>query len=122
MNTKTAWLITWEWMGDHAAVDQKVAAVVNYRRPSEYVRSLVEQLYISKTSSPVEMAIYAKDSKANPYPANFHSTKTAEWHSRIHCGHNPHLYARKVKNLRSVTEGDAETLHWEELPMPTFPE
>lgn len=121
MKTRTAWLITWEWIGDHAAVPQKVAGVVNYRKSAEYVRSLVEQLYIAKTSSSVEMAMYAKDATANPYPAQFHRINGAPWHGRIHCGHNPHLYARKVRDLRSVRQADEDALQWDELPMPNFP-
>lgn len=122
MKTKSAWLVTWEWIGDHAAVVNKVAAVADYRKSPAQVRSLVEQLYISKTSSAVEMAIYAKDPSENPYPAHFHRTSKGEWRGRIDCGHNPFLYARKVINVRSVIMDDEEILRWEEIPIPRFPD
>jgi hypothetical protein len=116
MNTKTAWLITWEWIGAHAAVENKVAGVVNYRKSAEYVRNLVEQLFIAKTSSAVEMARYAKDSKANPYPAQFSRFNGVAWEAYIDCGHNPHLFARKVRNLRTVERGNKTELVWDEIP------
>jgi hypothetical protein len=122
MKTKTAWLTTWEWIGEHAAVESKIAAVTNYRKSGAYVRSLVEQLYIAKTSTAVEMAQYAKDPSANPYPAEFHRVRGVPWHGRIRCGHNPHLFARKVSNLRSVQHGDETRLEWDEIPMPKFPD
>ena len=122
MKTKTAWLTTWEWIGDHARRENKVVAVTNYRKSGDYVRNLVEQLYIANTSSAVEMASYAKDASTNPYPAEFHRVRGVPWHGRIHCGGNPHLYARKVKNLRTVQDGGEVKLEWDEIPMPKFPD
>ena len=38
-----AWLVTWEWMGDHAAVQDRIASILNPREvlpdaPSRGVR------------------------------------------------------------------------------------
>ena len=40
-----AWLITWEWVGDHAKVENKVAAILSYRLSGKIVREIVELLY-----------------------------------------------------------------------------
>jgi hypothetical protein len=115
---KTAWLITWEWIGDHAAVEDKVVAVVNYRRPASYIKDLMEQLYIEKTSSASEKVAYAKDMKSNPYPASFGSVGGVQWRGRLLCGHNPHLFARLVSNVRVEMQDGEEILLWEERPVP----
>lgn len=69
---KSAWLITWEWIGDHAAVEQKIVAILNYRKSAKYVKDFIEQLYIEKTSTVTEKMSFAKDRKSNPYPAKYH--------------------------------------------------
>jgi excinuclease UvrABC helicase subunit UvrB len=115
---KTAWLITWEWIGDHAAVEDKVVAIVNYRRPAAYIKDLMEQLYIEKTSSVSEKVAYAKDMKSNPYPASFGDVGGVQWRSQLYCGHNPHLFARLVSNVRTEVQEGEEKLLWEERPVP----
>ncbi|MCA0175856.1 MAG: hypothetical protein LCH73_06160 [Proteobacteria bacterium] len=120
MKLKSAWLVTWEWIGDHAVVkeEEKVVALVNYRRGGEYVKDVVEHLYIAKTSSPVEKATYARNPNANPYRAQFDTRNGIPWQGRIHCGHNPWLYARLVSNVRTVNTAEGEVLRWDERSLP----
>jgi len=40
-----AWLITWDWDGDHARHDGPRHVVVNWRRSAKYVADSVERLY-----------------------------------------------------------------------------
>jgi len=76
---KSGWLITWEWIGDHDAVEEKVVAIVNYRRSAPYIKELMEQLYIEKTSMASEKLDYAKDSTANPSPAHYGTINGRTW-------------------------------------------
>ncbi|MDZ3993088.1 hypothetical protein [Pseudomonas sp. Teo4] len=117
---KTAWLITWEWMGDHAAVADKVVAVVSHRRQGAYVKDLMEQLYVSRNFSDAEKLAYAKDRSVNPYPASFDVINGVPWQGRITCGDNPFLLGRMVSNLRLEEEDGEERLHWHERPIPEF--
>jgi hypothetical protein len=41
-----AWLVTWEWAGDHAKRTDKVVAIFGPRLGGERVRELVEFLYV----------------------------------------------------------------------------
>jgi hypothetical protein len=50
-----AWVIRWEWMGDHAAVDQSVAAILRRQTGAEQVRRIVEMLHAARQYAPDEM-------------------------------------------------------------------
>lgn len=41
---RSAWLVTWEWVGEHAAVDQPVAAILPVQLSPETVKVLIERL------------------------------------------------------------------------------
>jgi hypothetical protein len=91
---KSAWLITWE--GTSAAQGDQIVAILSPRQSASSVRDFVELLYVSLIYSPKEKLLLAKDPKSNPYPA----TMTVRQH--IHCGHNPHLHARLVFDLKVI--------------------
>ncbi len=121
---KTAWLVTWEWSGDHARVDKekKIVAVLNYRWTGERVRSLVEHLYLSFEQGVWEMIAVARNKRRNPYPAEFETINGIYWRDSIRCGHNPSLYARLVHNLRVVVSDDGKLqTTWDERPRPSLP-
>jgi hypothetical protein len=111
----SAWLVTWDFAGDHArealkritGTDEELVAVLSPRLGPEKVRRFVEQRHSDIMYSPSEQIAYAKGS-FNPYPAQFGETT-----GQIVCGHNPMLYARKVRLLRA--DGDDGFL-WDELP------
>jgi hypothetical protein len=61
-----AWLITWEWAGEHAKVDEPIAAILNPRYSPQRVRDIVELLYVNGMYSLGERASYAKGKVFKP--------------------------------------------------------
>lgn len=115
----SAWLITWEGTNPPKDQRKRVVSVLSGRMSSEKVREYVERLHVELLYSLHEKMTYARDRKGNPYPAEFVRIDGVEWGGRITCGHNLHLVARKVKNLKIVHGAqDVERLEWEELPIP----
>lgn len=116
---RTCWVVTWEWMGNHARVeeDKKVVAILNYRWPAGRVRDLVEQLYASISYGPWDKVRVARNRRSNPYPAEFRRIRGVPWEGQILCGDNPWLYARRVRNLKAVAprQGTSHAI-WEEIP------
>ena len=116
----TAWLVTWEWAGDHAAVERRIAAILNAHWSGARVREHVELIYVNSSYSILERISYAKNRSFNPYPAEFVKVHGIPWEAQIICGHNPWLFGRMVDNLRAGTEDDEDTLVWTERPKPDF--
>lgn len=110
-----AWLITWEWIGDHAKRDNKIVAVVDPRwRPSR-VQEFVELLYINLTYGIGERVYYALHRRKNPYQANYIDSPS-RWPPAFHCGHNPFLMAQLVEDLQAETHEDGtETAAWKDV-------
>ena len=106
-----AWLITWEWANDAAAVADRVVGILNFRWGDGRVADIVEFLYSNSNASVDELAYYAKKRSNNPYRADIR-------HGRILCGHNPFLYARVVSDLKiDITDDGRETISWKEPPV-----
>lgn len=82
-----AWLVTWEWCGDHAQVEDNIAAVLNSRLSGKRVREIVELLFVNSQYSPSERLRYANSKKSNPYPARFGMLGRVPWEGEIFCGH-----------------------------------
>ena len=111
-----AWLITWEWVGDHARVDDPIAAILNPRMSSERDRQIVEFIYVNSTYSLSERLQYANNRKFNPYPARFGLLEGLTWDGYIECGHNPWLFARKVSDLCTVIDDSDEVkFMWKDI-------
>ncbi len=108
-----AWLITWDWMGDAAAVADEVAAILNPRYSGQRVASIVEFLYAKRNSTASELAAYAGRAARNPYRSERHFS------GGITCGHNPWLHARIVHDLSvsTIVETGIETITWTEPPL-----
>jgi hypothetical protein len=69
---RKAWLVRWEWAGNHAAVEQPVAAILSPRLGGEGVRRAVEMIYAVLTYRPDEMLAAAQQYGGfNPYEAEF---------------------------------------------------
>ncbi len=116
--TIKAWLVTWEWVGLHAAVENPIAAILSPRLSEEHVREIVELLYVNKWMSVNERLSYAKDKRSNPYPAQFSTINGVAWTGQILCGHNPHLFARRVDDLRVEGLDEDGDLEWTERSVP----
>jgi hypothetical protein len=111
-----AWIIRWNWIGDHAAVAQPIVAVLRARMSAEAIRKHVELLYAAEQSlgDQIEMARYNKP-RGNPYPATFAGTPD----SAITCGHNPYLEAFIADDIRVTVAADGtEELVYTRLTSP----
>jgi hypothetical protein len=117
-----AWLITWEWCGDHAKVKNQIAAILNYRLPGKKVKEIIELIYVNTYYSFRERLAYAKNKKDNPYPATFDKINGISWTGSITCGHNPYIYARIVDDLKVTKDkNEQESLSWKERQRPKIP-
>jgi hypothetical protein len=112
------WLVMWEWVGDHARVDQSIAAILPRRLGRETVQRIVETLYVAREYTPAEMLEAARDRGHNPYRALLGSCcvirkdgspGTVPWQDEVICGHNPHLVAR---HARVWPDGDGVHYEW----------
>lgn len=115
-----AWLVTWEWAGEHARKDQVVQAVLPWQSGAQKIRWFVEHLYANHGYEPAEM-VQAVALKHNPYRAEFLAIANPlgdgyiPYEGEILCGHNPWLRARIVTGLRVDEYGE---LSWAERPLP----
>jgi len=115
----SAWLVTWEWFGEHAKREEKIAAILNPRWAGERVAEYVEFLYAESEYTLEERARFVLTKAKNPYPARFGSLRGVRWTGQVFCGHNPWLFARLVDNL--TIQGDEtgrEQAAWNERPKP----
>jgi hypothetical protein len=123
-----AWLVRWEWAGNHAAIKQPIAAILSPRLGGEQIRRAVEMLYASASYTPDEMLRAAQQHGSfNSYPAEFATvsvrvngqTARVRWQGEITCGHNPWLAARKARiwPLRDGSGG----VGWADDERPTIP-
>src|SRR5512133_2650806 len=102
-----AWLLTWEWTGDHAAVEDRLAAILRPRLSQQIVGEIVESLYAIHEYSPGELACWSRRPKENPYKAQWHG-------NHCFCGGNPSLHAHYVHHLEVIedTNSGFETISW----------
>jgi hypothetical protein len=91
-----AWLVTWEWCGDHAKREDIFAAVLNPRFSTQKICEIVELMYRLAEYSLSDQAGYARNKSPN-HPATIDRTTDGRVH--IHCGHNPFLRAGLVDDL-----------------------
>lgn len=124
---RVAWLVTWEWAGEHARVpdSEVVVGVFNPRLGPESVKRLVEILYAAREYDATDKLGALTH---NPYPAQFTTIRITvdgvpqniPWAGEVICGHNPYLRARLVNGLRRSEPGsDVVGLVWDERPRPT---
>jgi hypothetical protein len=113
-----AWLVTWEWLGDHAKRPDKVAEILDPRIRSERVRRIVELLY-HREASLSEKVAWRLRKRHQPYPAEFTRLEGVQWMGEITCGHNPWLRARLVDDLTIKRGADGkETATWKDRHNP----
>jgi hypothetical protein len=118
----SAWLVTWEAMGDHALayIEEEIEAILNPRFSAKRVAEIVQFLYIQKTYTVWERLLFVKN-KSNAPAIQYGSANGIVWRGRINCGDNPCLFARKVDNLRIEVSKDGETHPvWTEREPPTI--
>lgn len=98
-----AWLVTWEWCGEHAKRDNPFAAILNPRFSIGKVREIVEFMYRLAEYSLSDQAGYVRNGSPNHRATD---DRTLDGRVHIHCGHNPFLHARLVDDL--IVERNAE--------------
>jgi hypothetical protein len=109
-----AWLVTWEWIGEHAKRPDRVAEILNPRLRPERVRRIVELLYHHDALLSEKVAWRLRRQR-QVYPAEFVNLDGMQWQFDIYCGHNPWLHARLVDNLTIERDKQGkETASWED--------
>ena len=104
---QSAWLLTWDWSGPHAAVEDRIAAILRPKLSRHIVGSIVETIFARHEYNVSEMAQWAKRPKDNPYKAVWEG-------DHCYCGHNPFLHANYVRNLvvSEDPQTQLETINW----------
>ena len=105
--SQKAWLITWEWIGDHAAVEDRIAGILRPRLSREVVGEIVETMYATHEYHVTELAHYSRRPQENPYKAQWDQ-------GHCYCGHNPSLHANYVHKLKVEEDSVSglETISW----------
>ncbi len=111
-----AWLVTWEWIGDHAKRDDKIVAVFDSRMTPFHIQELVELLHINLVYDIGERVYYALHRSKNPYKAKLIHSQPMRWPPAVECGHNPFLMAHLVESLSVERHEDGtETATWQDM-------
>ena len=107
-----AWLVVWEWAAEHAALVDRVAAILNPRLSVRRVGSLLEWLYVDATSNASSLAEYAKNPRNLPYRAQI------DVNGIVRCGGHPCLIADRVTELAVASDPATglETITWVSSP------
>jgi hypothetical protein len=117
----SAWLITWESMGNHVETPNKIAVILDPRMKPDRVKTIIELLYVNEEYSLSDRISYAKSKRNNPYPAEYDAIGGVKWQGRITCGHNPWLEARLVDNLKvRLDDNGEEQIIWVDRKPPDF--
>lgn len=105
---QAAWLVTWEWSGDHAAVEDRVAAILKPRLSRRVLAEIVERIYARHAYAPFELAALARKPTANHYGIKWTDNEVGL------CGDNPWLRVARVRDLvvKVDPETGAETNSW----------
>lgn len=115
-----AWLITWDWIGEHAKVEvpQRIAGILNSRLSEDSVLDYVKFIYVRERYFLKEQIDIARNT--NFWKEHFRLLQKAGEQEgiplgdRFTLGQNPWLEARKVKNLKILEDG---TVTWEEIKL-----
>jgi hypothetical protein len=113
-----AWLVTWEWMGEHAKVDNPLVAILDRRLGYARVAEFVRLTWASAMLTPEELIAGAR-ARRFPYEPRRGARGGIPIDFEMDCGHNPFLFARLVRNIRIESDDDgARVLRWERWTWP----
>lgn len=104
-----AWLVTWEWCGEHAKVENPIAEILDPRLSARQVRDLIDLRYNQDASLSEKMAWRLRKC-SQPYRAEFQTIEGVPWEGEIICGHNPYLRARLVDELIVTKDGEGREI------------
>jgi hypothetical protein len=120
-----AWVVRWEWAGEHAKVAQPVAALLRPQTGTEHVKRIVKALHDAQAYAPLDMLAAIERNGHDPYPAYLGTVSLQQRDGRrgnvpfggeIICGHNPFLVARKGRVWRA--DAGSGRIEWEDDPRP----
>jgi len=96
-----AWIIRWEWMGEHASHEHPLIAVLSARCGIEDIRKFIERHYLVVTATIGEQIEYARyrNPREPAYPVEVSVGGV------IHCGYNPFIVARRGKDVHLNEDG-----------------
>lgn len=125
-----AWLITWEWSGDHVKIENenRIVAMLNPEKPVHTLEKITEQIYVSRYFAYHEQLAYLEDKKGSPYRGQRGTVEVAEElrkklslpsqvqvSDEVICGGNPWLWARIVHDIEAYVDAEGkEHLKWNE--------
>ena len=61
-----AWLVRWDWIGDHAKVEEPIIAVLSPHLGVDDAKSFVERYYAATIYTPGEKLHFMRQPKMNP--------------------------------------------------------
>jgi len=67
----TAWLVRWDWVGDHAKPEEPIIAILSPRTSGKEVLKFVERYYAAVSYTSAEKLALVRGTWPNPYPAKF---------------------------------------------------
>lgn len=105
LTIKRAWVVTWEWCGDHAKKNKEIISFFDYRVNERFIKRFVERIYADSEYTLNERLRFLKYPSQNPYKAEYGSI------GLVTCGHNPWINAKIVLNLRI----ENNNLVWDEI-------
>ncbi len=107
-----AWMIQWRDSDVKNPAKNQPVTFLSPRLGPGTVRRIVEALYGTRWYTLKERASAARQGGHVPYPAEISN-------GTVTCGHNPFLYARKVKDIEFTVDPDTqeEILRWVEWPL-----
>ena len=112
-----AWLITWEGTSRSLNDGNRLIAIIGSRRSERYISDIVEFTYLRATSTADGLIYVANRPKRKEFGVVTKEVINGVPHSsRISCGENPWIYARRVTDL-GVTiniEKSVEVVCWRE--------
>ena len=106
----TVWLVEWQWDGEHARPEwDPIEGILSPRTSERQVMWFVEYAYIHRIFTLAEQLRHLLHPEDSPCRA-----VRPTWHPYIHCGDNPYVFARKVRNFSVASDGQ---LRWEDIPL-----
>ncbi len=103
-------------MGNHAAVEEPLIAVLSGRLSYKRVADFVKWTWASAQLTPEEWLDGIRNRKLayEPHPG---AIGAVQWQGEMTCGHNPFVWARLVRNARVEVSGDERSLVWDRWVM-----
>lgn len=110
----TAWLILWEGSGEHARLENPLVDIISRHKGVLYIKEYVQRIHDLNCLTLMERAPAQRYSR--PISPGYIAQVQHGCHGiTIHCGHNPFLVAKPVRNLVITYDSntDKETATWD---------